>query len=443
MTRALLDMGCFEISLGDTLGVGTPAQVRRLLNLLLEVVPASRLAGHFHDTYGQAVANAVAAFDLGLRVFDSSVSGLGGCPYSPGAKGNLASEDIVYAFETMGISTGVDLQKLAEVGDWISKQINRENGSRAGTAALTKLRSLDQKPKPLTQRRVSSDDNPHTTWTLVDDIHEYQVFRSGQNIKLVLSRAQNGNALTANMLRSLAELFERLATDPSVSRIILTAKGKYFCTGMDLSANGATTGAAAAEAKDLQFRGLLRLFEAIDNAPQTTIAVINGSAYGGGVGLAFCCDIRLALAGARFTLTEVKLGLCPATISKYLAREWGFGFTREAMLTARPVTPTELHERTGSIHGVAKDGAGLEALVDRYLRELKKCAPEASAKSKELLRAAYMHAGGVQQAATIRDVFDGMMRPSDEAKHGTEQFRAGHKDIDWDAFVIRKARSKL
>jgi hydroxymethylglutaryl-CoA lyase len=379
-------MGCFEVSLGDTLGVGTPAQVRSLLDVLLKVVPASRLAGHFHDTYGQAVANTVTAFDLGLRVFDSSVSGLGGCPYSPGAKGNLASEDIIYAFETMGISTGVDLQKVVEVGDWISKQIGRENGSRAGTAIFSKLHNVQQKPP--TQRLVSND---NTTWTLIDDVQEYQVFRSGHTIKLVLSRPQNGNALTANMLRSLAELFERLSDDESVSRIILTAKGKFFCTGMDLSASGATTGASAAEAKDLQFRGLLRLFEAIDNAPQTTIAVINGSAYGGGVGLAFCCDIRLALADARFTLTEVKLGLCPATISKYVAREWGFSFTREAMLTARPVTPTELHDRIGSIHGIAKDEAGLEALLDGYLNQLKKCAPAASAKSKELLRAAYMH----------------------------------------------------
>jgi hydroxymethylglutaryl-CoA lyase len=431
-------MGCFEVSLGDTLGVGTPAQVRSLLDVLLKVVPASRLAGHFHDTYGQAVANTVTAFDLGLRVFDSSVSGLGGCPYSPGAKGNLASEDIIYAFETMGISTGVDLQKVVEVGDWISKQIGRENGSRAGTAIFSKLHNVQQKPP--TQRLVSND---NTTWTLIDDVQEYQVFRSGHTIKLVLSRPQNGNALTANMLRSLAELFERLSDDESVSRIILTAKGKFFCTGMDLSASGATTGASAAEAKDLQFRGLLRLFEAIDNAPQTTIAVINGSAYGGGVGLAFCCDIRLALADARFTLTEVKLGLCPATISKYVAREWGFSFTREAMLTARPVTPTELHDRIGSIHGIAKDEAGLEALLDGYLNQLKKCAPAASAKSKELLRAAYMHAGGVQQAATIRDVYDWMIRPSDEAKYGTEQFRAGHREIDWDAFVTRKGRSKL
>ncbi len=438
VTQALLDMGCFEVSLGDTLGVGTPAQVRQLLDVLLKVVPASRLAGHFHDTYGQAVANAVTAFDLGLRVFDSSVAGLGGCPYSPGARGNLASEDVVYAFEKMGVSTGVDLEKLVEVGDWISNQIGQVNGSRAGTAIHAKRHDLHQKPP-----NKKSQSEVKSAWTLIQDAQEYQVLRSGQSIKVVLSRPRNGNALTVNMLQSLAELFERLAHDNSVSRIVLTAEGKFFCTGMDLSAGGATKGGATAEAKDAQFNGLLRLFEAIDNAPQTTIAVVNGSCYGGGVGLAFCCDIRLALADARFTTTEVKLGLCPATISKYLVREWGFSFAREAILTARPVTPKELHDKVATIHGIAKDAAGLETLLEDYLTQLKKAAPQASAKSKDLIRAAYEHAGAPKQAGIIKDVFEWMMQPPDEARYGTEQFRAGKRDIDWDEFVARKGRAKL
>lgn len=92
----MLEMGCYEISLGDTIGVGTPAQIEKLLKLLLLRIPANKLAGHFHDTYGQAVANAVRAYDMGLRVFDSSVGGLGGCPYAKGAKGNVATEDLVY-----------------------------------------------------------------------------------------------------------------------------------------------------------------------------------------------------------------------------------------------------------------------------------------------------------------------------------------------------------
>jgi hydroxymethylglutaryl-CoA lyase len=96
MALAMLDMGCYEISLGDTLGVGTPAQVEALLKVLLHHIPADKLAGHFHDTYGQAVANVVKAFEMGIRTFDSSVAGLGGCPYAKGAKGNVATEDLVY-----------------------------------------------------------------------------------------------------------------------------------------------------------------------------------------------------------------------------------------------------------------------------------------------------------------------------------------------------------
>lgn len=96
MALAMLEMGCYEISLGDTIGVGTPAQVEKLLSLLLRNIPPEKLAGHFHDTYGQAVANAVRAYRLGIRIFDSSVGGLGGCPYAKGAKGNVATEDLVY-----------------------------------------------------------------------------------------------------------------------------------------------------------------------------------------------------------------------------------------------------------------------------------------------------------------------------------------------------------
>lgn len=97
----MLGMGCYEISLGDTIGVGSPAQVESLLRFLLEYVPVDKLAGHFHDTYGQAVANVVKAYEMGIRVFDSSVAGLGGCPYAKGAKGNVATEDLVYWFANL------------------------------------------------------------------------------------------------------------------------------------------------------------------------------------------------------------------------------------------------------------------------------------------------------------------------------------------------------
>ena len=441
VTKALLDMGCFEVSLGDTVGVGTPAQVRRLLDVLLKAIPASRLAGHFHDTFGQAVANAVTAYDLGLRVFDSSVSGLGGCPFSPGAKGNLASEDIIYTFEKMGISTGVDLDQLVEIGDWISKQIGRRNDSRAGAAMYARKHNLQAVKKPLSAPSPS----PKIQWVLVDDVKEYQLWRHPHRhvLKILLTRPKNGNALTVSMLNSLTALFTRLHSDSSISTIIIAATGRFFCTGMDLSASGATSSNSAQDAKEAQFSGLLSLYEAIDNAPQTTIAAISGSCYGGGNGLAFVCDIRIAVQDAHFTLTEVKLGLCPATISKYLCREWGIAFTREAILTARPISPQELLDKGGSIHGIAKDAAGLEALLDQKLDVLKSSAPAASAKSKQLVRAAYRYPGEAEQAKTIKDVFEWMMVPSDEARYGTEQFRAGNRDIDWDVFIDSTGKGAL
>jgi len=131
-------MGCYEISLGDTIGVGTPQKARRMLQTVSERVPIEKLALHFHDTYGQALANILACLDLGVRVFDSSVAGLGGCPYAKGASGNLATEDLVYMLHGMGLETGIDLQKLALAGQAISTQLNRNNGSKVATALLAK-----------------------------------------------------------------------------------------------------------------------------------------------------------------------------------------------------------------------------------------------------------------------------------------------------------------
>ncbi|KAI5195511.1 pyruvate carboxyltransferase [Aureobasidium subglaciale] len=132
MAKKMLEMGCFEISLGDTTGTATPKDIRHLLDVLLAEIPASKLAGHFHDSFGQAIANVKEAFSMGIRAFDSSVGGLGGCPYSPGAKGNVATEDVVCLFENMGIGTGVDLAKLAKVGTWITQQLHVPNGSQIG-----------------------------------------------------------------------------------------------------------------------------------------------------------------------------------------------------------------------------------------------------------------------------------------------------------------------
>lgn len=130
----LYQLGCGEISLGDTLGTGTPLRVIAMLNAVSQEVPMAQLAVHFHDTYGQALANVYAALAQGIRTIDSSVAGLGGCPYAPGAAGNLATEDLVYLLEGLGLKTGVSLASLVQTGRWISTQLGRHNGSKVGLA---------------------------------------------------------------------------------------------------------------------------------------------------------------------------------------------------------------------------------------------------------------------------------------------------------------------
>jgi hydroxymethylglutaryl-CoA lyase len=136
VSEELLRAGCFEISLGDTIGVGTAGQARDLIRLLSGNIPLSQLAVHFHDTYGQALANILACLELGIRTVDSSVAGLGGCPYAKGATGNVATEDVVYLLQGLGLETGVDLRALCATGQWISDALGRDNNSRAGRALL-------------------------------------------------------------------------------------------------------------------------------------------------------------------------------------------------------------------------------------------------------------------------------------------------------------------
>lgn len=135
----LLKMGCEEISLGDTIGTGTAAKASALITEVATAIPVEQLAVHFHDTYGQALANILACLDAGIRIIDASVSGLGGCPYAKGASGNVASEDVVYMLHGLGLETGIDLPALAITGGWISNQLQRPNNSRAGAALMNKL----------------------------------------------------------------------------------------------------------------------------------------------------------------------------------------------------------------------------------------------------------------------------------------------------------------
>ena len=135
VAKRLHELGCYEVSLGDTIGIGTPAKARAMLAAVAAEVPMAALAVHFHDTRGQALANILACLELGVAVVDSSVSGAGGCPYARGATGNVASEDVAYMLHGMGIATGVNLDKLIETGRWLSTQLARDNGSKVGKAA--------------------------------------------------------------------------------------------------------------------------------------------------------------------------------------------------------------------------------------------------------------------------------------------------------------------
>ncbi|MFT0521011.1 hydroxymethylglutaryl-CoA lyase [Pseudomonas faucium] len=134
VAKALHDMGCYEVSLGDTIGTGTAGDTRRLFEVVSALVPRAQLAGHFHDTYGQALANVYASLLEGISVFDSSVAGLGGCPYAKGATGNIATEDVLYLLQGLGIETGIDLDALIAAGQRISQVLGRANGSRVARA---------------------------------------------------------------------------------------------------------------------------------------------------------------------------------------------------------------------------------------------------------------------------------------------------------------------
>ncbi|WP_415889804.1 hydroxymethylglutaryl-CoA lyase [Neptuniibacter sp. SY11_33] len=138
LCREMIEMGCYEISLGDTIGVGTPLKAKQLLEAVTKEVPIQQLAAHFHDTYGQALANIYAVLEEGISVIDTSIAGLGGCPYAQGASGNVATEDVLYMLNGLGIDTGVQLDELIKVSHWISQQLQRSNGSKVALALTPK-----------------------------------------------------------------------------------------------------------------------------------------------------------------------------------------------------------------------------------------------------------------------------------------------------------------
>lgn len=134
VVRRMLTLGCDEIDIADTIGTGTPKRVETLMKAVTELAEASRFSGHFHDTYGQALANILASMQAGISIFHSSVAGLGGCPYAKGATGNVATEDVLYMLHGMDIETGIDLDAIVDTGQWISSKLGRRADSRAGNA---------------------------------------------------------------------------------------------------------------------------------------------------------------------------------------------------------------------------------------------------------------------------------------------------------------------
>jgi hydroxymethylglutaryl-CoA lyase len=134
VAEKLFELGCYEVSLGDTIGTGTPLKAQKMLTQCMKIANIETLALHFHNTYGQALANIYACLELGAKIIDASVAGLGGCPYAKGASGNVATEDVIYMLDGMGIKTGIDLKKLIQTGKWISQQLNNPNNSQVGKA---------------------------------------------------------------------------------------------------------------------------------------------------------------------------------------------------------------------------------------------------------------------------------------------------------------------
>jgi hydroxymethylglutaryl-CoA lyase len=141
VAHILLEMGCYEVSLGDTIGVGTPRKTQAMIEACAKRIPIGRLAGHYHDTYGQALANIYASLELGVATFDCSIAGLGGCPYAAGASGNVATEDVVYMLSGLGIESGVDLDRIVVIGQWICGILGREPSSKAARALAAKSKA--------------------------------------------------------------------------------------------------------------------------------------------------------------------------------------------------------------------------------------------------------------------------------------------------------------
>ena len=391
--RELLEMGCYEVSLGDTLGVGCPDKVRSLLTYLEEHgISLDLLAGHFHDTYGQGVANTWEAYNCGLRVFDSSISGLGGCPYAPGAKGNVATEDLVYMFHNAGIDTGLDMLKLVETGLWISSSLSRENASRAGIA-LANTHGLVSSPR-------HTDHTPTkavTSWAPVDIKGRVLTYRSGGNFKIVLNRPKRGNTLTRKMVADLITIISSCNKDPSLLNIIITATGGYFCMGVESGKSMPFIAQGASRNPGANY--LAALLELMKHSPKTTVACVNGHAFGGGVDLALACDVRIGLRAATLTFTEATFNQARNASSK-----WKSAFIRNAVFSTHSTTVEKLNS-VGVLSEIMEDQGQLRDGLDDLLLRLNNSRPAKPRVSREFSGSFKVSAGWDTQVDTLDETF--------------------------------------
>ncbi|KAE8131567.1 hypothetical protein BDV38DRAFT_275832 [Aspergillus pseudotamarii] len=404
--RELLEMGCYEVSLGDTLGVGCPDKVRSLLTYLEEYgISLDLLAGHFHDTYGQGVANTWEAYNCGLRVFDSSISGLGGCPYAPGAKGNVATEDLVYMFHNAGIDTGLDMLKLVETGLWISSRLSRENASRAGIA-LANTHGLVPPPRHTEHTPTKAV----TSWAPVDTKGRILTYRSGGNFKIVVNRPKRGNALTQKMVANLIAIIASCNKDPSLLNIIITATGGYFCMGVESGKSMPFIAQGASKTPRPNY--LAALLELMKHSPKTTVACINGHAFGGGVDLALACDVRISLRAATLTFTEATFKQARNASSK-----WKSAFIRNAVFSTHSTTAEKLNS-VGVISEIMEDQGQLRDGLDDLLLRLNNSRPAKPRVSREF-------SGSLRASAR----WDAQVDTPDETLFKTMELDIGQGDL--------------
>ncbi|EEA19681.1 hypothetical protein TMatcc_009824 [Talaromyces marneffei ATCC 18224] len=375
--QELLQMGCYEVSLGDTTGAGTPAKVATLIRYLEKNgVSLRNLAGHFHDTYGQAVANVLQAYICGIRVFDASVGGLGGCPFAPGAKGNVSTEEVVFMFQNAGIQTGVNLEELVATGNWINQQVRGSSESVQSDFSLATVDSIQEKSQPrekelqlpgfhqlsIKYMKASLKRVKH-----VEKIHFLQ--SETGDLKITLNRPNKGNMLTRSMLTSLIKCFKAYHHNPSVSRVVITGTGSYFCTGVGMK-RGRFENASSAAERNSSFDLLIQLFEIIDEYPKPVIACLNGHACGAGVALAFACDERIIIQTATINLSPTKeKPFLAGLINRYFSSS---AMTREEeeewprKQSSRSITGSEL-QILGLVTEVADGHKDMQLKLESYL----------------------------------------------------------------------------